>query len=386
MFLFVVVVSLALGEMVLRLAGFSYPRFFVRDAVTGSWHNSGIEGQWRTENRTWVRINSDGLRDVEHIVAKPAGVFRIAILGDSYAEAMQVELEQTFWYILQTELNRCGVFAPKRVEIINFGVSGFGTAQELLALQHRAWKYSPDLVLLAFLTGNDIRNNSKALEPEKEIPFFRMEGGKLALDDSFRESEGFRRGTSIGARSRDVMTRHSRLAQAMEMAKEIIRNKESAGAQTSKYPGLESGLPVEVYSHPSDQAWADAWVVTEALLLAMRDDVDRHGAQFMVATLSNGIQVRPDEAVRLAFQRGAGVKDVFYPDHRISDFLRGNDVDVITLAPQMLEEARRAGRYLHGFPGRPAGEGHWNAHGHRIAGELIGRRLCQSTSRGRSGH
>ena len=69
--------------------------------------------------------------------------------------------------------------------MINFGVSGYGTAQELLTLRHYVWDYSPDIVLMAFLPGNDVRNNSKELEPEKLRPFFRLRDGELELDRSF---------------------------------------------------------------------------------------------------------------------------------------------------------------------------------------------------------
>jgi hypothetical protein len=56
----------------------------------------GVEGQYQREGTSYVRINSDGLRDREHPKAKPAGTFRIAVLGDSFTEAMHVPMEQTF--------------------------------------------------------------------------------------------------------------------------------------------------------------------------------------------------------------------------------------------------------------------------------------------------
>ncbi len=57
-------------------------------------------------------------------------------------------------------------------EIINFGVSGYGTAQELQILRHRVWDYSPDMIILAFLTGNDVRNNSRALQRDDRMPYY----------------------------------------------------------------------------------------------------------------------------------------------------------------------------------------------------------------------
>ncbi len=75
--------------------------------------------------------------------------------------------------------------------MLNFGVSGFGTAQELLLLRDRVLAYHPDLVVLAFLTGNDIVDNSRALTSDPRRPYFVMNSGRLALDDSFRTRAGY---------------------------------------------------------------------------------------------------------------------------------------------------------------------------------------------------
>src|SRR5436305_593359 len=83
-----------------------------------------------------VRISSQGLRDREHRIAKPAGTYRIAVLGDSYAEAMQVEMDHAFWALLPEKLKACGFAGGKSIETVNFGVSGYGTAHELLMLQN----------------------------------------------------------------------------------------------------------------------------------------------------------------------------------------------------------------------------------------------------------
>src|SRR3954469_3185924 len=84
-----VVVALALGEGALRLAGFSFPGFYLPDSVIGSRLRPGAEGWQRAEGVAYVKVNSQGLRDREHALAKPPGTVRIAILGDSFSEAVQ---------------------------------------------------------------------------------------------------------------------------------------------------------------------------------------------------------------------------------------------------------------------------------------------------------
>jgi len=54
----------------------------------------GAEGWWSKEGGAYVRINNGGLRDREHAKAKPTNALRIAVLGDSYAEALQVPIDR----------------------------------------------------------------------------------------------------------------------------------------------------------------------------------------------------------------------------------------------------------------------------------------------------
>ena len=133
--LFGVIFGCLLAEVALRVSGYSYPEFYQPDAVRGYALRPIMEGWYRKEGAAYIRINNDGLRDVEHSKAKPPGIVRIAVIGDSYPEAFQIPMEDAFWSVMSRKLDQCGVFAGKKVEVINFGVSGYGTAQELLTLR-----------------------------------------------------------------------------------------------------------------------------------------------------------------------------------------------------------------------------------------------------------
>jgi len=52
-----------------------------------------------------IKINSKGLRDIEHLYEKPDNIIRILILGDSYAAALEIPLEKTFPRLLEGLLN-----------------------------------------------------------------------------------------------------------------------------------------------------------------------------------------------------------------------------------------------------------------------------------------
>ncbi|HBL27449.1 MAG TPA: G-D-S-L family lipolytic protein, partial [Acidobacteria bacterium] len=213
-------VSLLIAEAGLRIAGVSNPNFYGPDPVRGWALRPEAHGRWTKEGDAEVRINRDGLRDDEHPVARPAGEVRIAVLGDSCVEALQVPAEATFSAILEQELARCPAVGGRRVEVLNFGVSGYGTAQELLTLQHQVWKYDPGLVLLAFYSGNDVRNNWRPLELDPMRPYLMPQpDGSLTVDDSFLQTEGYRFRQTGVARLLYGAFDHSRLLQLAKQAK-----------------------------------------------------------------------------------------------------------------------------------------------------------------------
>jgi len=376
-----------IAEIALRVAGYSYPDFYQPDDLRGYALRPSMEGWYRKEGEAYVRINSDGLRDGEHSKAKPANTIRIAVLGDSYPEAFPVAMEDAFWVVMEKNLQQCGAFGGKKIEVINFGVSGYGTAQELITLREHVWPYSPDIVLLALTTNNDISDNVRALKKTDEVPYFVYRDGKLSLDDSFKETRAFRWRQSRLNRMGRWIRDHSRLVQAVNqghhgfkiwLASRRARNApaNSPETKTAAAASEELGIDNVVYRAPSDDVWNDAWHVTEGLVAQMRNEVAVKGAKLLVVTLSNGIQAFPDANVRQLFMQRLGVNDLFYPDNRIKQLCEREKIAVITLAPWMETYADQNKTFLHGF-GDNIGNGHWNQLGHQVAGEFIAQKLCE---------
>ncbi|HEV2802072.1 MAG TPA: SGNH/GDSL hydrolase family protein [Pyrinomonadaceae bacterium] len=403
-----VLFALLVAEIALRLVGYTYPVFYTSDTVRGYALQPGLSGWYRKEGEAYIRINSEGLRDREHTKQKPANTLRVALLGDSYSEALQVSLEDTFWIILEERLQNCPAFNEgKRVEVINFGVSGYGTAQELLTLREKVWDYAPDVVLLAMTTNNDITDNLRTFKKAEEIPYFVYRNGQLTLDDSFRDSRTFRlRHSTLNRAGRWIRTR-LRVIQAFHQGHYAFKNYlsslraptaspapaqgEANAPQTNAPPPPNGNAPAAaiadevgidnlIYREPDDDSWREAWRVTEGLLRLMRDEVRGRGAQFVVVTLSNGVQVHPRPEARAAFLRRVGASDIFYPDARLRTLGEREGFPVLNLAPALQQYAEERQVFLHGF-GRDLGNGHWNAEGHRVAGELLAERICELAGR-----
>ena len=372
-----VVLGLALGlcvaEPLLRLLDLGRPGLYTYDRDRGWVLRPNARGWQDKEGKAYVMVNSAGLRDREHPERKPPHTLRIAILGDSFTEAKQVPLEQTFCAVIERRLKSCPALAGRDVETLNFGVDSYGTAQELMTLRRQAWKFSPDVVVLAVCTGNDIRNDSIELEGDKCQPFFTYRDGELVLSGAFEESAWFRFQCAARFESRRSATLNvlGQLHRAMwvRMRSHIVKFHEPRAS--------ELGLDDSIYKAPKHHAEREAWEVAEGELEMVHQEAMEHGARFLVVTLSNGIQVYPDPTQRRAYMHRLGVDNLFYPDLRIRALGERKGFAVLNLAPPFQDYADRHHVFLHGFSNTQLGTGHLNQEGHRYGGELIARRLCE---------
>lgn len=101
---------------------------------------------WQTtpEVQVQVRINAQGIRsDREYSYQKPENRCRVLLFGDSFFMGYEVDLKDSLAYLLEQRLNVEGY----PCEVINLAVSGFGTAEMLIALQNEGFKYQPDVVV-----------------------------------------------------------------------------------------------------------------------------------------------------------------------------------------------------------------------------------------------
>jgi hypothetical protein len=363
---FGLLIGLVIAEIALRLFGYSSPTFLRRHPVFGWHYKPNAEGWQRMEGEAWIEINDRGFRDAPRSFEKPPGTYRIAVLGDSYTAAEQVDVERRFGEIAERILNNRDGSGMRKVEVLNFGCSGYGTAQQLLVWRHEARKYEADLVLLAFMSGNDLANNSHELDQQPR-PFFTLQGEQLVLDDSFRESNHYRSRMNFTARIVYWLLDHSRLAQLLNTAR-IQGNNQRIAAQPDQLE--EAGLNAEVYQEPQNDAWRRAWLLTEALLAQLNEEVQATGAKFCVVTLSNSSQDSPNEQRRTDFMKRLDVEDLFFPDRRVAAFCADHSIPCLTLAPALLAIAQETGKPLHGFESN-LDYGHWNEHGHEAAGKLI---------------
>jgi len=378
--------GVVIGEIGLRAAKIEgYPKigdlvdsaptnFHTADRNLGWKLKPGASGEWNGEGASLVQVNSEGLRDREHTKAKPPNTLRVAVLGDSFTEAIHVPVEQTFWSKLERKLGNCeAVKGRKKVEVINFGVQGYGTAQELIMLRKKVWDYSPDIVILAFFIGNDVINNSPKLEYDRYRPFFAYDAsGKLVPDMSFRNLAPIdrnERAVSFVDRMPSSIVNNSRILQVIKKV-DLDRKKRELSEDFTN-------LSAQNFQEPQDAAWQEAWRVTEGLIVTMRNEVVQKNADFLVVTIGDPMQVRPEAQTRKDFMTKNNLQDLFYPERRLEKLGAREGFRVLNLSQQFQGYTEKYQVCAHGFENSVACGGHWNELGHRLASILINRNLCQ---------
>ncbi len=362
-------VALALGtlEIGVRMVHLVPDRFWAPDAKLGTKLVAGKRGWWTQEEReftTPVQINADGRRDLERPVHKPPGTYRVLLLGDSFIEAMQVALEQTFARRLEAALNRPG--GPP-VEVISMGVSGYGTASQYLWYRDEGRAYGPDVVLLSFYPGNDVRNNSPTLEPTLR-PVYDADGTLLRVASAGRAGGGDgTRGWLASSAAytyfrKLVITRQPALAERLATVGLLDQ------AAVRPLPMVD-GVPVDYWVSAGEPppGWGDAWAYTERLLATLRDAVRADGARFAVMVVTAHEQIYPGDWQQLletypAMQRVAW--DLNGPERHVLAWCERAAVPCVQLSPAFL--ARRDQERLH-FPY----DGHWTAAGNALAAQTV---------------
>jgi lysophospholipase L1-like esterase len=318
-------------------------------------------------------FNSHGFRDYERTYEKPANTFRILVLGDSYAEALQVALENAFPALLEKKLNE----NSRRVkfEVLNLGQSGFGTADAYMRYLNFGIKYSPDIVLLAFLTGNDIRDNSKILNGEVAFYFVFDRNGDLVLDDSLFDN--YEKTRTLPKKAFQSLKQHSYLVSLIseriyllsyQWRRDHIEKVLAVNRQDKSQPGMPEFSDFNIYLPDMSDHWKQAFAITKALLSKFRETVEANGSQFLLVTLSNAEQVHPELQQKLKEKYNEAF-NFEQPDRIIGEVAKREQMNHLELMPAFREHHLRTGMYLHGF-GQSIG-GHWNENGHRLAAEKI---------------
>ncbi len=156
-----IVYTIVFSELFIRLLAPQpiFPRYVtgtpwgVRGNIPGAhyWHTSA-------DMKVEFRINRWGMRDDrDFTLEKPPGVCRIAVFGDSFLMGYEVDLKNSFSSRLEARIRASGL----NVQVLNFAVSGFGTAEMLRTYEAFGRNFAPDVVIFGW-NSSDLADNVRA--------------------------------------------------------------------------------------------------------------------------------------------------------------------------------------------------------------------------------
>lgn len=345
------------------------PMAAVRRSGRLGWvHKPNVEFLYeRSEFKVRVRYSNAGLRDRDYPFEKPANTFRIAILGDSFVEAIQVPFDSVLSERLEARLNASRPDV-RHYEVINFGSSGYGTCQQLLLLEELVLRFAPDVVV-AFFYHNDLDDDRRfgictldAADSLQVVPERRLSarvrlfsGVKSFL---YQHSHLFM----------FVSTRHLRV---VNRGRSPVSNR-AAGEDTQvascpgRHPTLESRLSLK--EEPEDVARA---VKLHAALWHRMDQIcERHGARFLGVIGVSATQVEPEDYERILAGDGCRPEahDLSLPRLRVQHAATALGVEILDLFVPFQEASTRERLFFRH-------DGHWNAAGQRVAEAALWERL-----------
>ncbi len=335
----------------------------------------GVAHQRSPDFDVVVEINEAGFRDLPHDRSEAGDAIRIVVLGDSFMEAYQVDLEVSLPRQLAARWNDPDGSA--RAEVSNLGVGGYGTAQQLRVFEELGIAYRPHWVVLAFYTGNDVENNSRALQArifgsdDPKVwgrPYARVTPGGLV----WSEPDFARMQAAARARAEARRDPLRRLVRQLtpSVAANRIQQVLARWLPAARQPHPHFAAPF--LAGPRDPEQEAAWQTTLALIRELHLRTRAAGARLMLLVVPSRIQVEEGFRDRVRALHPGTALDTERISRELAAFAAREGIAFFDPTPQLVESTRAGAPVFH-----QVDDNHWNARGHAIAAEGLAAALVR---------
>ena len=346
------------------------------------------KGVWSREGFSKVEINSKGWNDYERNYEKKEKIIRIAVVGDSFIEAFQVDKSNAVGSVMELWLNNnCdSISNDYTFEVLSFGASGWGTSQMYLTIRDEVILYKPDYVVLAFFPGNDLKNNIYELELNPYRPYFELKNDDLVLSRSPIIESNLKREIYRFVRDNLIIVQLIRESivniywqtSLEDKIKETHSNIESMNDYEKKLKLIEDAT----WGNSLDSNFVtNSWELLESLLLKISKDLEINNSELITLIVSRAEIVDYEEDYVGKMVKSNNISNIFYPEDRLENFGKQNNIPIISISRYMSDFnwSKKIGvTKFHGFKSSDSlGTGHWNENGHKFTGEIVGEKICQ---------
>lgn len=348
-----VLIAVVLGEGLLRLMPNHFTQYgsqlrYAFDASHGYKLQPGLRGSFNMAcfQNDALSVNSHGFRDNEW---KGGRGVKIGILGDSFMEALQVPDDSTTAARLEQLTG---------VEVLNTGLSGFGTVGQSIIFDKHLKAYRPDVTLLFYYPPNDLINNHCALNDSTNNAFFAP--CPCALPGPS--------GPIVRDEFQDTIPKPSWMWQKSMLFR-------VASTLTSSGPAPRAAETYGAYRKPYRGQWAEAEALTEHYLRQLNSKCDAVNSQLVVVTVPSFLSQTPGDNWESELLSVTGWEELpqdfdrTYPNQVIRALCDSSDIPIWELEPAFQQY-----RDAHGLADPTfffECNGHWNPLGHRLAAEIV---------------
>lgn len=346
-----VVVFLLFCELVLFrfvLPASDVPRnAFVNEVVR---YQPGQSGVWRVRDEIAApyKINAQGWNSPlpDYPVERKPGTGRIAFVGDSFVEALQVPFDKTFAEVVGARLAEKGP-----VEVQRFGVAGAPLSQYLQMVEREVEQRRPDRIVV-MLVHNDF-DESFVFKPGRYTSSFlklKIDGGKVTGEVAPQPwRAGWFELVRQSATARFLLYRWQVRPQALVDA--VLGPARAAGEG-----GYAANIDVaSVFAHE-----ADIRVATDYLFGRLKARTDAIGAKLQLVM----------DGDRAAIYAGRGGSQALKLNRIAAEMAARHGIAFLDLHPVFAAEWARTGKRF-----EFASDAHWNEYGHQVAGRAIAEAL-----------
>jgi hypothetical protein len=301
-----------------------------------------------------VCTNGHGLRERE-VECGPTDATRILVLGDSFAFGAGVEAEQALPRQIETVLR--SRMPEQEWEVINAGVPGYGTDQELALLDEIGALYAPDIVVLALFAGNDVSDNAIGGATRRSVRSGYLYDLVRAREKAVAHP--------VSGPVTSWLALHSRFYVFVRTLVDSF-----AWQSAERLPVPKEHL--DALRRDPSQAYEEGMAVTETLLLSMEERSEALDATFLVVVIPSAVQVDDMlwENVLAGIGADASAFDRGLPARWLGEFGRSAGINVLSLRPVFLSGAAKGAYYAHDI--------HWTARGHAVAAQAVAQTLLDT--------
>lgn len=365
-----VLCTLLMAEVVLRFSGLAEmsARFKCFDALIGKVYCASSEGTFTRANYSnYLVINSDGMIDREYPITKPEDTLRVALLGDSFAASEYLPAKEKFEGLLEHNLTEQ---LGKSVEILNFGISAIETWNQLQIFHLRVAKYQPDITLLAFFWGNDIRDNIGQLRAGSPNPLLneyeapharRLKEVRKNFNKALWDSSLLYQMARNGYGNLEWSVKRLFKPDYLNQIDRVIAGEDDAVSVTDIQ--ANANLMVDTEFDDDDLFFWDSsgWKLTRKLIISLKAEAEAVGSRFVLLHFPSA---------------GLVQSRVPLPHEDFDAFLEKNKIPYVSLFRDYIsfrhDELRK-----HFIPG----DGHWTRYGHRYVAKRAQEVLIGELSR-----